>query len=477
MERTRTRYAPAPATADHLQPNADLMQSPLTGTDANAQISGPSAAMWAPTAPNPDVPTEPRQQVRLAMFLLFVYWVGVYSGFSILSSEGNLIVPFAIANGAGLAGIALYSRLLPHPKLVLSWIAALLLIVAASAATSVFTVENSWPRLLACAQLSLSIASGVGVVCLIMAAGRTGASQIFRAITAIIFFASLIEIFAPRDVVRLVYEHLYAWRPVAIYDAIARDEALWGWVRPLGLSTEPSFAGIFLGLLTLADSIVTDGTSRRRSLPQLLFLFACYFAVVRSITLLIFVFLVLLRHLSPQRGNALTSVTIICVCAAGACLLAYALSETGFLGGGSAFIRLVAPYAAALDAVSELPVFGFGIGSESDVYPIISDVWSRLDAWSSFAYYYGSPSERLITSNIAWMLIYLGLGGALALVFCIHGFCSALTQSDAWWTVIAILLIWTSIGGFADARTWSIVFVLSAAAAMGKHPPTAEPRS
>jgi len=453
------------------------MQSLRTATDANADTSGPSVAMGAATAQDRDTPSATRRQIRLAMFLLLMYWVGVYSGFSILTPEGSLIVPFAIANGAGLLGIALYPKFLPQPSIVLGWVAALLLIVAASAVTSVLTVENGWPRLLACAQISLSIVSGVGAVCLMMAAGRTGMSRIFRAITAIIFFASLIEIFAPRELVQGFYENLYAWRSVSIYDAIARDEALWGWVRPLGLSTEPSFVGIFLGLLTLADSIVTDGTSRRRSLLQLVFLFACYFAVVRSVTLFIFLFLVLLRYLSPQRGNALASVTTIFVCAAGTCLLAYALSESGFLGGGSAFIRLVAPYAAAFDAVTELPVFGFGIGSESDVYSIISSVWSRLDAWSSFSYYYGSSSERLITSNIAWMLIYLGLGGAMALVFCIHGFCSALAQSDGWWTVMAILLIWTSIGGFADARTWSIVFVLAAAVAMSKRPPTAEPSS
>ncbi|CAN7401184.1 hypothetical protein LJR016_002430 [Devosia sp. LjRoot16] len=427
--------------------------------------------------PSRDVPVATPKQIRLATLLLFVYWIGVYSGFSILGSDGGLIVPFAIANGAGLVGIALYLQFLPQPKIVLGWVAALLLIVAASAVTSVFTVANSWPRLLACAQISLSIVSGVGAVCVMMAAGRNGMSRTFRAITAIIFFASLIEIFAPREFVLLVYENLYAWRPVAIYDAIARDEALWGWVRPLGLSTEPSFVGIFLGLLTLADNIVTDGTSRQRSLLQLLVLFACYFAVVRSVTLFIFLLLVLLRYLSPQRGNLLASITTICVCAAGASLLAYALNETGFLGGGSVFIRLVAPYAAALDAISELPVFGFGIGSESDVYPIISSVWSRLDAWSNFSYYYGSPSERLITSNIAWMLIYLGIGGAAALLFCIHGFCSALAKSDASWTVVAILLVWTSIGGFADARTWSIVFILASAAAINKHPPTAEPRS
>jgi hypothetical protein len=405
-----------------------------------------------------------RASTRTASLITVLYFVGVYTSFSIHGSGGALVVPYAIANAAGLLGGLLYWQVLKRVPGAVTWVFAMLCILMLSTMVSAWPALDPRPRLLASAQMTMSVLCGVGALSSMLAVGRMALSKIVRGLAKLILAASLIEILMPREHVLSLYEFLYSWRPTGVYSEIVRDQNLWGWVRPLGLSTEPSFAGIFIGLFTLLDDVLTKGTSRQRNLLVTLLFLMTALLTIRSPTILCFVVLIVIRWIPKNSGGLLVgAITLVLGLAA---LVFVSVTPTGSasLTGGSFFARAIAPYAVAFDVAVAHSLFGLGVGSEADALPYVVEVWNRYGAWSSFSYFYGKSAALLITSNVAWTFIYLGAVGGLLFLHVMHRLLASIAgRAHAWWALISVLLIWTTIGGFVDARTWAVVFCIAGA--------------
>jgi len=343
--------------------------------------------------------------------------------------------------------------------------ASIIMLLALVYATTLLSILNEVEldsRIRASSQLLLSFIASIGVFSSMALIGRMRLRVLSLALFWIIVGVALVELLLPEQFVSQLYDAAYSWRPTGVYGAVNRDVAFWGFRRPLALTTEPAFVGTFLGLLVLVAYRARDATDRASALGSIAML-VMSFAIVRSPSLLLFIVPVLLGSKRTDwlimGGALLVTVGIVWL---GGISVAPSMLD-GYLTGGSFFVRAIAPYATAVSVLGTYPLFGLGIGSEDEVLPLIIHVYSELGAWSNFHYFWGASAYNLITSNVAWLFISLGAVGSAAMIYLLVRVLRALRVSQMTTLILSVGIIWTSIGGFVDGRTWFVVFALAAA--------------
>lgn len=392
----------------------------------------------------------------VALFIIGVHFrLGFYSG-------STLILPSYISVLAGTVLCLLYLREMLE-KLFPALVPVALLLIAL-AVISVSSGAGPQDALGGTGQLLVSITL-MGV--LILSMHKQSVHRLHKAMLLLWFLfaaVTLAEIIAFRDVFESVIDWLYSGSGRGIYDASERDLLRYGIVRPRALASEPSILAFTLFALATLCYTLKSQSNQRQAWLQFGAMVAVSYLLSPSLTIVFWVLAVLVWHFWP-RSHAQTALVTIAMLVGIAIAIAFlSFTELGqsiidriegvASQSGSLFGRLIVGPPVTFDALMFRPLFGFGVGNEMGVAPIIEHHWQISGAFARSPWFLMlGPSDQL-SNGFYWMWIELGIAGGLVFTYLICRFMRAIGVVYPLRAVICGLIIWYSGGAFVDAPSW-----------------------
>lgn len=416
--------------------------------------------------------------------LIALYLIGVYLGIAV-SLPGGIPIPAVLA---GIAGLLLLARHSGEITLAQTIGLAMILTVAVLSILSAPDLGLTRERFKGLVQFYYSIVIGVGFY---LAARRFPANEFARwclVFSTAILVISALEILAPPF--RAFSDAFRSWAfDFGVYTADARDQMLYGMVRPKGLTSEPSYASF--GFLLFSFCWYVLSSARFKTVLYGGFLCAGYLILNAPTILLgaplIGIYIVTLgsrygppghRRLDIVRvfggilfGSLLAGLAII----VGFEVLDHRISQIAEGRDPSFFARMIAPPLVAMQVMVSNPIAGAGLAGWEYIDNIVDQLYYS-SSLLTLEYRFESAAHAI--TNYFWLhWIFLGLLFGMLMIAALSWHLRALgVQSMAFcWGVWVVF--GQGAGGYVDPRTWT-VFIMAAlisvlherAAAPAEHP-------
>ena len=139
----------------------------------------------------------------------------------------------------------------------------------------------------------------------------------------------------------------------------------------------------------------------------------------------------------------------------------------GYVESGSFYGRIVIGPTVGWNVLTTYPIYGYGIGNEEGLYPVIAQVWQGSGAFQLFPWYLDLPATDLMTNGFWWQWIFLGAGGGLIFTMLTLRLLSQIGVEMPLRTLVCTWIVWYSGFAFVDPLSWYVVVVF----AVGAVPP------
>lgn len=254
--------------------------------------------------------------------------------------------------------------------------------------------------------------------------------------------------------------------------ADARDDVLYGHIRPKLFAVEPSVLGISAGTAILCWFLSCSDLSWKR-LAAALFFWGNAFNAIRSPTILICStagIMIFLSELNSRRAIPFRRLIVLGLCTligiiAGP-LLVNMVSSYG--QSGSFFQRQILPLPMTLVVLRSRPFFGTGLGGYGVGTQYAIDTLTESNRFAVYGaeilreYMMAGLDPRIAIANAFWEFwIELGLLGGILVLYSLSRIFEALKVPNRFFVFIIGGLLATNIGGVSAPTPWVFLFAIA----------------
>jgi hypothetical protein len=402
----------------------------------------------------------------LDTILLVLFMLGIYLGIEIRLSS-SVPIPNVVA---GTAGMLLVLKQLErfNERHVWAILLVLLLYLASICAASDYAFLSK--RFTGLLQLTYSFVICYAVFVTILLYDRVRLARIFLILSLAILVGCALEnyVAAFRDLSDWFRNHVYSF---GLYESDARDQVLYGRIRPKLFTSEPSAVTFGFTLFAFAWYVLS---LRRGKLFLYGAMFAVAFYLMRGPTLVLGLALVpayeiFLAARMQRDGRTVFNPARICATA----MLMIALAGTGVYlsrtlyaeridaiqsgADPSFFARIVAPPIVARMTVERYPIAGAGLTGE----PFIADTLRQVYAQSpdlANDWDFGNAIHAL--ANYFWsQWIYLGAVWGVILLIALSFLLRELGAASIAFCWIVWSVFGQASGAYVSPKTWTVFFL------------------
>jgi hypothetical protein len=419
--------------------------------------------MATSTLPRQGVLVFRRDDVRVFLFLVSL--IGLYMQFHLYAGV-RIAFPFLFPNLIGMAAFihyALKRQFLPALTTVIA------LVLFTLVAVMIAALDGYFGRALGkYLQLLFSIFAGYGLCTLILKIPRERLRRLLARLAWAILIVAFAEVYLGLyGTMTQINSVLYSWRPDGFYSSVERDIELWGGVRPLVFSTEPSLVGIWGTVLMVGATILSPSDHWKRYLVLIAYVGVLLF-IARSTTTILILVAYMGATVFDKRNSLSKQIMLFFGSIGAAWILAFtsALTLMGqYLQGTSFFARITGPYLTTLETLDRSPFFGLGLGNDRLLEVIVFDVWARTGMLVRSAVYIEQVGlDGMLTNNFFWVWINLGVVGGVFLLTVVFGFVRQIGRFPVTMVLLTTFGTWMTVGGFVDIRTWFFLYFFIACA-------------
>ncbi len=359
----------------------------------------------------------------------------------------------------------------------------LILYIAALCAVSLGSAEFLGDILLGSTQLVASIFTACAVIVALSSVNPNRLRRLLRVIWIIFIVLAVVETLGFKSFFDSVRDVIYSGSGRFVYSEALRDMSIYGRVRTTVFASEPSFFADTISSLTLMIFFLDP----RRGTPKSWIYFSCMFALnyslVPSFKMIFYVIASLVWQFWP-RNTATTIRIFMTIVAIFAVLymsfstaIAYNFSNAWqqildssigrHLASGSFYGRVVVGAAVGIEALSQHPLLGYGIGNTDGAYPVVAQVWSQSGAFSRFPWYYHLSAKDLMSNGFWWQWVFLGILGGAAFNLLVFKLLTRAGVEKAFRTIFCSWIVWYAGAAFVDPVSWFVVVVFSVGSLSG----------
>ena len=403
--------------------------------------------------------------------LICVFLVGLYTHYTVQISS-NIPLPSAPAGLAGLLMLWRQRNRISSYALAIFCGVILLYLLSILSATDLSVLPRRFNGLV---QLSYSLVIGYGLYLTMSVVGRRQLAAIFLCFSLTILIGCLLEDFAGLGQISdRVREFLYS---SGIYDADARDQLLYGRVRPKFFASEPASVTFTYALFTFVWLVLSR-------VPWKQFLYVFLMAVgtfaMPGPTLLLMILLLLPYALfiaGRKRANGTTpldlahllKVSCLAVVLASAFYVAAhtifsaRMNEITSGNDASFFYRVRGPALATRFIFEHYPIAGAGLTGEPYIERDISNEYLRSPAYSR-DWPIVSPATELVINFFFLHWIYLGLVWGLIMLCAVSAWLRAIGIPSLGFCWLVWAILGQASGAYVGPLAWSVLYLSGAAA-------------
>lgn len=422
----------------------------------------------SPTAEHYDGNSPARFLVRrstVVLCLFAIYVIGSHLRLS-LYWGGSMLIPMypMLLSAAGIT-LLFANRLLDKVGLIFVVIFAFIMVQPLlSSAPGASVTSGILGRL----QLVVSMISAFALLVALPTIETWRLRKFVLMFWALMISLAVIESLGMKAIFDQARDLIYSGSGRGVYESGARDVAIYGKVRPTAFASEPSFLTDTLASLALLFFFLSPNRGSVRSWVELLVLLCVSFMVSPSFKILFYFVAVLAWEMWPTTKERAK----IFVAIWSSSLLVFFVFKSFFmqifasvfsyhLVSGSFFGRMTVGRLVAEETLSTYPLFGYGVGNEDGVYPIIADIWQSTGAFSLFPWYIGGRAVNLMSSGFWWQFVFLGVVGTVVFVCLLAIALRKLDVKSPMRTIFCTWIIWYGGSAFVDPRSWFIVVLFA----------------
>ena len=324
-------------------------------------------------------------------------------------------------------------------------------------------------------QFYLSIVVAFGVALSISRIEPRQAVRFFTKIWTVFFILAIIERYAASSLFRSITDAIYSGMGRSVYDSLDRDASIYGQTRPHVFASEPSFLAYTLNILCILIFFKQSKINKNLAMTIYIAMVGATTFISPSFTEVFFVGAIGAWYFWPK---SISSRVIVMVTSVVFAVFAYPLllnSDSRFTisehqNSGSFFGRIIAGPPVALEALSERPLFGYGVGDADAVTPIIVDIWNRYGAFSEFPWYIDLKGLDLMSNGFWWQWIYFGIIGGILYVGVLFRLMKVIGAQNPMRVFVCSCLVWYAGAALVDIASW-YVFIAFLAGALGERKP------
>lgn len=400
---------------------------------------------------------------RFDSVLILIFMTGIYAEVA-LNLSPTVPVPNIIAALAGFTLLLRHQDWIEEKQLVALIVLVFLLLVSVFCAADMSFLKK---RLTGLVQLTYSLVLGYGFFIVAVRYERERLSRLFLYFCFFIIVGTTLENYTGlRAVSDAVREHVYNF---GVYNADARDQLLYGRIRPKLFTSEPSAVTFAFALFSLVWYLLS--TWRWKIVFHIALIALGYF-LMRGPTLLLGLVLVgpceVFQKTLQSRGAvgglsqkaALASLSVVLLVLAGWAITAlYSERFNDIMQGSdpSFFYREIGPALAAFDSIENHPLAGIGLTSEDVFGERLVQIFAQSSAFDP-AWPMDSNSKSL--NNYFWLhWTYFGFFWGLIILAAMSWYLRRLGTPN----IMLCWLVWTvfgqASGAYVSPKPWAVLML------------------
>ena len=401
----------------------------------------------------------------LVMILFVFYLIGCHLRISIYS-DGSILLPmFPMLLSAAMLSLLFWNSLLRYNGVTFAIFAIFVLTQPMlTLAPESFAIDT----LKASLQLLASVVSALALIYALSTVERARLRRLLLTVWGIIIILGVIEAAGLKPIFDQVKEVLYANSDRNIYTADLRDLAIYGRVRSTVFATEPSFLADTLAGLFLLVFLLDSERGGFKSWLLLGVMIVVSFATAPSFKIVFYIVALFVWQYWPHSQRGL-SILLSSLFFFGFWLLIFLEPVSNFLlqvGGrhiesASFYGRITVGPAVAWGALTDFPIYGYGIGNEKGLYPVIAQAWNDSGAFSRFPWFQELSATDLMTNGFWWQWTFLGIIGGLIFTKLIMRLLREIGVMTPLRTIVCVWIVWYAGFAFVDPLSWYIVVIFS----------------
>lgn len=401
----------------------------------------------------------------LVMILFVFYLIGCHLRLSIYL-DGSILLPmYPMLLSAAMLSLLFWNSLLRYNGVTFTIFALFVLTQPMlTLAPESFDIET----LKASLQLLVSVVSALALIYALSTVKRARLRRLLLAVWGIIIILGIIEAAGLKPIFDQVKEVLYAGSDRFIYTADLRDLSIYGQVRSTVFATEPSFLADTLAGLFLLVFLLDPDRGGFRSWLILGVMIVVSFYTAPSFKMVFYIVALFVWQYWPhsQRGLFILLSSLFFF---GFMLLILLEPVSNFLlqvvgrhiESGSFYGRIAVGPAVGWGALTDFPIYGYGIGNEKGLYKIIAQAWNDSGAFSRFPWYQERSATDLMTNGFWWQWTFLGILGGLIFTKLIMRLLREIGVMTPLRTIVCVWIVWYAGFAFVDPLSWYIVVIFS----------------
>jgi len=401
----------------------------------------------------------------MVLFLFAIYLVGAHLRLSVYTGDSILVPMYLMLFSAAMLGVLFLIPLLKHTGFSLSFFSAFVLtqpvLTLAPESVSIGTFLGSL-------QLWVSVVSALAVIYALSTIDRVRLRKLLIIIWCVFIVLAVIESAGLKPLFDLVREILYSGSDRFVYFSDQRDLEIYGRVRTTVFASEPSFLADTLSGIILMFFFLDPLRGRLKSWVVLGAMFALSFTLSPSFKMLFYLLAVLVWQFWPNNRRRVL-ILLFGLFFIGFLLLIFMgpISDLiyKFLGShlesGSFYGRIAVGPVVGWEALITYPIFGYGIGNDGGLYPIIAQAWQDSGAFNIFPWFIDFPATDLMTNGFWWQWTFMGVVGGIIFTKLIMKLLARIGVVSPFRTVVCVWIVWYGGFAFVDPLSWYIIVIFS----------------
>lgn len=401
----------------------------------------------------------------LVLMLFLFYLVGTHLRLSIYTGDSILVPMYLMLFSAAMLGVLCLIPLLKHTGLSLMFFSAFVL---AQPVLTLAPESVSTGAFLGSLQLWVSVVSALAVIYALSTIDRVRLRKFLITIWCVFIVLAVIESAGLKPLFDQAREMLYSGSDRFVYYSEQRDLEIYGRVRTTVFASEPSFLADTLSGIILMIFFLDPLRGRLQSWVVLGAMFALSFILSPSFKMLFYLLAVLVWQFWPNNRRRVLML-LFGLFFIGFLLLIFMGPISGliykFMGShlesGSFYGRIAVGPVVGWEALTTYPIFGYGIGNDEGLYPIIAQAWQDSGAFRIFPWFMDFSATDLMTNGFWWQWTFLGVIGGIIFTKLIMRLLARIGVMSPFRTVVCVWIVWYGGFAFVDPLSWYMIVIFS----------------